>query len=240
MKRETSIGKVDGDVQDNAILQATRNFGKLQQATGTSRAQTLDVVQKSIEYMATPEVQSLSGPFKAACRNAHALCSFWATVGECENNQVRHFWQPTPAIFRSYLSRVVYKISNHTLVSSLQGYMKLNCAPACGSCELIDITKRCPPLPEGVEPALGPGALNAMFDRIVASAPGNITDLVQKRQLADFLNGMPEYTVHVLSRPSDGPVSGISLEKDKELPPWLITFDNFVSDNECNQLIALG
>ena len=118
--------------------------------------------------------------------------------------------------------------------------MKLACAPACGTCTLLDISKRCPPLPEDIEPALRPGALNKMFERLVATAPGNITDTGEKERLADFLEGMPEYTVNVLSSPSDGLITEVSLQKDKELPPWVITFDNFLSEDECDKLIEIG
>jgi hypothetical protein len=118
--------------------------------------------------------------------------------------------------------------------------MKLNCAPSCSSCHLIDMKKRCPPLPADTEPALRPGALNKMFERIVATAPGNITDPAEKERLNDLLNGMPEYSVHVVSRPSDGPVAEISRKTDMKLPPWLITFDNFLTPEECDAMIAIG
>jgi hypothetical protein len=45
------------------------------------------------------------------------------------------------------------------------------------------------------------------------------------------------YVVH--SRPSDAPSTEISLSKDKELPPWVITFDNFIAPEECEAMIQL-
>ena len=39
---------------------------------------------------------------------------------------------------------------------------------------MIDIETRCPPIPDAV-PALKPGDLNKMFERIVEFAPGNRT-----------------------------------------------------------------
>jgi len=83
-------GGSDDDWIEKA-LRATRAFGEIQVATGSEKRATLDVVVKSIEYMATKEVQSLSGAYKQACRNNHELCSFWAQLGECEANQVRLF-----------------------------------------------------------------------------------------------------------------------------------------------------
>lgn len=95
---------------------------------------------------------------------------------------------------------------------------------------------RCPPLPKDTIPALRPGDMNKMFERIVAAAPGNVTD--QSKRLLD--DGMPNYTVHVHSRPSESLATEISLEIDKALPPWIITFENFVTPEECAKMIELG
>jgi prolyl 4-hydroxylase len=99
------------------------------------------------------------------------------------------------------------------------------------------IDQRCPPL-ENAVPALDPGALNKMFERIVAVAPGNRTLTEAERQeLRD--KEMTEYSVVVLSRPSEEPVTDISSKNDK-LPPWIIVVDDFVSDEECDAMIQLG
>jgi prolyl 4-hydroxylase len=78
-----------------------------------------------------------------------------------------------------------------------------------------------------------------MFERIVSTAPGNrtLTD-EERRQLID--DDMTEYTVHVHSRPSEDPVTDVSLDTDRDLPPWVITFENFLTDEECDTLIQLG
>lgn len=238
-KVETAERKLTTDTTaDEEMIEASQGFGELQLATGVERPNTLEVIKNSIKYMATEEVQSLTGSFKSACRNKHELCSYWAAMGECEANKVSRSTDNAIAHDESISNG---RSSSWLLLASLlQAYMKLNCAPACNSCDLIDINNRCPPLPEDTEPALRPGALNKMFERIVATAPGNITDSAGRQRLASFLDGMPEYTVQVLSRPSEEPVSEISLEVDKELPPWVVTFDNFLSGEECDQLIALG
>lgn len=116
--------------------------------------------------------------------------------------------------------------------------MKLKCAPSCQTCDLIDINIRCPPLGDDVRPGLLPGELNAMFERIVSTAPGNQTD-------SDFAieEGMTNYTVTVLSRPRafvDDEERVISLDRDLEQPPWVITFENFVTEEECKRMIDLG
>jgi len=117
-------------------------------------------------------------------------------------------------------------------------YMTTTCASACKSCHMIDINTRCPPL-KGAVPALKPGDLNKMFERIVATAPGNRTLTPEELKEYEEMK-MPLYTVHVHSRPSDDPVSEISITNDKSLPPWVITFENFLSEEECDTLIKLG
>ncbi|KAL3911945.1 MAG: hypothetical protein SGILL_007081 [Bacillariaceae sp.] len=48
------------------------------------------------------------------------------------------------------------------------GYMKKNCAPACRTCDFLDMEARCPPLDtERVKAAWEPGDLDAMFLRLV-------------------------------------------------------------------------
>eukprot|EP00980_Cylindrotheca_fusiformis_P013387 scaffold3410_cov141-Cylindrotheca_fusiformis.AAC.30 len=99
------------------------------------------------------------------------------------------------------------------------------------------ITQRCPPLEDAV-PALEPGDLNKMFERIVATSPGNRTLTDEERQeLAD--NNMTEYTVVIHSRPSEEPATESSTKTDK-LPPWVVVFENFVTDEECETMIQLG
>lgn len=113
--------------------------------------------------------------------------------------------------------------------------MKTKCAPSCRTCDMIDMNVRCPPLGDDVRPGLLPGELNAMFERIVATAPGNSTNI-------EIEDGMRNYTVHIHSRPgplNDGEES-ISIFRDLAEPPWIITFDNFMSAEECKRLIELG
>lgn len=100
------------------------------------------------------------------------------------------------------------------------------------------MSERCPPL-EDAEPALQPGDLNKMFQRIVSTAPGNATDESTKLRLL-LGNDVPEYTVHVHSQPSATPATEISLEQDQKFPPWVITFDNFVAPEECDRMVELG
>lgn len=119
-----------------------------------------------------------------------------------------------------------------------KAYMQTNCAPSCRSCHMIDIDQRCPKL-EDAKPALHPGDLNRMFERIVRQAPGNSTDLTaDERKLLEATN-TPEYTVTVHSRPSSD-ATEISAAMDKSMPPWVVTFDNFLTDEECDTMVQLG
>lgn len=117
-------------------------------------------------------------------------------------------------------------------------FMKIQCAPACQTCHLIDMESRCPKLPDAI-PALKPGDLNSMFQRIVDTAPGNRT-LTDEDRLQLAKSEMTEYSVTVHSRPSDDPVTEVNIDLDKRLPPWLITFENFLTDDECDAMIQLG
>merc|ERR1712106_696129 len=76
------------------------------------------------------------------------------------------------------------------------------------------------------------------FERIVATAPGNRTlTEVERRELKE--TGMTEYSVTVISHPSDEPATEISPKNDR-LPPWVVVFENFIPDEECDTLIQLG
>lgn len=99
--------------------------------------------------------------------------------------------------------------------------MATNCAPACMTCELLDFKNRCPPLPEGTPAALEPGGLDAMFTRIISTAPGNQTNISVSPEI-------PPYTVTVHSSPDDNG------------RPWVITLDNFFTEEEAKALIEHG
>ncbi len=109
---------------------------------------------------------------------------------------------------------------------------------ACKSCHLIDMEARCPQLPDAI-PGLKPGDLNKMFERIVETAPGNRTLTDEDRRQME-ISEMPEFTVTVHSHPGDDSILEVSIEEDKKLPPWLITLDNFLTDEECDAIIQHG
>ena len=102
-------------------------------------------------------------------------------------------------------------------------YMQTNCAPSCQTCESLDIRLRCPILPEN-ELVLKPGGLNELMERIVDNSDGK----------GEYL----KYNPKAASRPKlkkDGTESGVDVDG-----PWIVVFENFVSDEEATALIEAG
>jgi len=62
----------------------TEKFGMLQIADGSTIEEVAKQIRKSITYMKTVDMDDTT---RARCKNEHALCSFWATVGECDSNE---------------------------------------------------------------------------------------------------------------------------------------------------------
>ncbi|KAL7520117.1 hypothetical protein ACHAWX_004862 [Stephanocyclus meneghinianus] len=192
--------------EEEQLLIDVQQYGEPQRVEGNEYANTFQVIRKTIEYM-----QNVVFAEDSTINLSPEI------IGECVNREsLCAFWA---AIGECQAN---------------PGYMKLKCAPSCQTCDMIDINNRCPPLSDDAEPGLLPGGLNAMFERIVATAPGNNTHI-------EIAQGMTNYSVIVHSRPA--PVEGeavISKEVDLKQPPWLITFNNFLTDEECETMISLG
>lgn len=93
-----------------------------------------------------------------------------------------------------------------------------NCAPACFSCDKLDRSVRCA-FDANAPKAWGqPGDLNRFFARIVRSYE-NIT---------------------VLSGPADQIKALNIATSDIKDGPWILTLDDFLSEEECDHLIAMG
>lgn len=201
---EVKTDKREMTDEEKRIVKQTVAFGEVQEVSGTKSRSTLNIILESVSYMKSQEGE-ISESIFSKCQNRNTLCSFWASIGECEKNEA---------------------------------FMITNCAPSCKSCHLIDINARCPPTPDA-KPALQPGDLNKMFERIVKEAPGNRTLTEDERNhLKD--KKCPEFSVTIHSRPSTSPAIEVSPVLDKSLPPWIITFDNFISADEAQTLIDLG
>lgn len=100
------------------------------------------------------------------------------------------------------------------------GYMNVNCAPVCQTCEQLDIETRCPLDPDAVD-ALQPGDLNKMFERIINDP---------------FYQ---QYQPVVLSRPSYA--TGDTAENATyNIGIWMVMFENALSGAEADRMIELG
>ena len=99
--------------------------------------------------------------------------------------------------------------------------MKLNCAPVCQSCEMLDINKRCPLDPNAVDVLTKPGDLDQVFTRLLTT---------------------PEYQMYhprAVSHPA-----GFSFDTDDDDTlsngPWMVMMDDIVSPEEAWRLRELG
>lgn len=102
-------------------------------------------------------------------------------------------------------------------------YMKLHCAPACQSCEQLDIRVRCPRDPDAKD-ALGLGELDMLFERIVSHPH------------------YKQYQPTIISRPSH-PVGTTKFKRraaNYTIGPWMVTFDSFLRPDEADNFINLA
>ena len=196
-------------------------YGVPQRVEGKTKDDTFLIIKKTLVYMknfvhAENPTHTISKTAIDACTNNHDLCAYWAFLGECEANP---------------------------------SYMVTKCAPSCQSCHKIDFNVRCPPRPDDAKPALTAGDLNLFFEKIVDLAPGNRTEQGRKASEEGLVqeDGTPYYTANILSQPKSKATQpnskgSIAVDKDRDLneDPWVITLDNFMTDEECDHLIQLG
>lgn len=110
-------------------------------------------------------------------------------------------------------------------------YMKMECAPACQSCDyVLEMKKKCRLEPDGKD-AMEKGGMNSLFENMI--------------RLADSSNWQPT----VLSRPKknlEGYEDGLPCEEDITAPcntpegPWVLTLENFLTDEEVLALLEWG
>jgi len=104
------------------------------------------------------------------------------------------------------------------------GFMNKNCAPACQTCHLMSYETRCPFDSNNVGPhALEAGELNRFFEVMTHNK------LLQDRFGPMTIYSMPGGADS--GGPNDGPISA---------GPWILTYENFLSEAECNKLIHYG
>jgi hypothetical protein len=103
---------------------------------------------------------------------------------------------------------------------NISRYMKTQCAPVCFSCEETHMETKCP-LDPNVKNAWSPGDLNLMFERLTTDP------------------SFEQYTPKVLSRPNF--VGKDTNETaDYQLGPWVLVFENLVSQQEAERIIQVG
>ena len=99
-------------------------------------------------------------------------------------------------------------------------FMDSECAPACQKCYLIDINQRCP-IDADAKGIIGPGDLNKLFERATTKE--------------EYVSA---YNPTILSRPN--PSDSDVAEKGTKDGPWVVTFDNFLSDEEIEAILKYG
>lgn len=157
---------------------------------------TQTLIESSIEYMKKIWILSTTNNrINYKCRNMDAECSQWAVDGSCAED------------------------------SDDYEYMKLNCAPACQTCDSLDRSLVCP-IGENNEVVFEPGGLNEMFERILN-------------------NYSQEYNPQALSRPKvtrDGKpvIPNPNPNYNDGDGPWILLLDNFITNEEADALIAAG
>jgi prolyl 4-hydroxylase len=157
------------------------------------------------------------------CVNEHAHCHSFAVAGKCVPPE--HY-------------------DEDSLETRMFKFMMKHCAPACQTCHnLLEyddlLSEHCQP--DRSTDIFQPGDLDRMFERIVEEAN----------------EGRVPYTVHILSQPTSSDdtdvtattastaIHEINIQSGTSSTPlhngpWIISIDNFITDEECNRLIELG
>lgn len=212
--------------------------------------------EKNVDYM----LEYCKSSCGQCCNDEHESCSVWAEMGECKNNsdymleyckkscnvcsnydmgvdQIVENEAVAEVIraFTEYFEEIIMKKeemarvrdmckNNHELCAfwasvneceTNKEYMNHDCALSCRSCEQFDIFLRCP-IDHKSADALQAGDLGKMFERISSDE-------------------FAKYKPNILSRPSKT-VDDVS-DVDK---PWVVEFESFLTEEECDQLIRLG
>ena len=176
---------------------------------------TLDVIINTYTYMNDIMTQPQYASIRTTCQNNDEYCAALAASGSC-NKPADYDTLPDDD------EDVLY-----------YNFMMNECAPACQSCgsfiseEEAATVEDC--VPDPTTNILGAGDLNRLFERLVGeSVEGDV--VVSKDK------------VKVLSRPShpEGFIGDMNDPVDYILGPWVVTLDNFLSDEECDRLVQLG
>lgn len=107
-------------------------------------------------------------------------------------------------------------------------YMKAECAPACQSCDyVLEMKEMCALSPDSSLDAIKPGGMDELFENMIHSA--------------DKMGFEPKVWSRPLKKIDD---NAAGVESDEIAPlkdgPWVITLENFVSDEEISLLLNWG
>jgi prolyl 4-hydroxylase len=109
-------------------------------------------------------------------------------------------------------------------------FMRLHCAPSCWTCELLDVSHRCP-MDANAHQALLPSDLDRLFEYLIVQQQQQ-----QQQQQPSFSN----QTMTVHSRPTLAPGDTLETASYVVGGPWIVTWDNFLSDEEAASFIHWG
>ena len=108
------------------------------------------------------------------------------------------------------------------------GYMLINCGPACASCSQLDINTRCSFTPDEYPDAYGPGDMDDMFYSIANGMWDELKPVIHSAP-EDYHEKRFHNTSSVMDH-SNVFVGG----------PWIVTFEEFLSEAEADRLVELG
>ncbi len=173
---------------------------------------TINLIINTYSYMNKIMTLPQFASIRTICQNSDEYCSALAADGACN--------EPTD--------------DDEEQAEELYNFMMTECTAACQVCENLiseedaEIVKNC--VLDAKTDIFGPGDLNKMFERIVGESEEG-DDVV-----------VPKKNVRILSRPNHPPnfTGNDDDPTDYVIGPWVVTLDNFVTDEECDRLIQLG
>ncbi|KAL9181996.1 hypothetical protein ACHAXT_012339 [Thalassiosira profunda] len=119
------------------------------------------------------------------------------------------------------------------------GWMGKDCPAACQNCAQVDLKVRCP-IDESTN-VFQSGDMNAMFERLLEEAGVDKSKLSSENVPTGGKHPLGPLTVirspyHDMTPYLDEGES----EEDNSPLPWVVSIDDFLSDEECDKLIELG
>lgn len=138
------------------------DFGEDQTVAGEAWEETLKLVDKTKDYMTLVREDEGFEAVRDGCIVRNKLCSFWATLGECEANPNYMKLQCAPSCETWYVPSACNFL--------LKNLSSNNSCIFCAS-DILLFENRCP-FDKNASTALDAGDLNKMFERIT-SDPNN-------------------------------------------------------------------